>query len=206
MSAVGRAVSRRRIPSWLRKGLGLSPEGPHYLFHRHKLLVRVTHWINAVVLFVMLLSGLQIFNAHPALYWGKTSDFDHPILSLTARGNDDVVTQGITQIGPWSFDTTGFLGASKVDGVMTARGFPDWARPCDSAIAKQLACAAARSSSGVVLLPTDSVRDFHDSPASRSTPLVRELTRPLPDIRSPSHCVVARLCMVAPPWGRLSGR
>ncbi|HVU20970.1 MAG TPA: cytochrome b/b6 domain-containing protein [Rhizomicrobium sp.] len=116
-----------RIPSWLRKALGLAPEGPHYSFFRHPLLIRITHWLNAVILFVMLLSGLQIFNAHPALYWGKTSDFDHPILSMMAFGHDDTVTQGVTQVGPWHFDTTGVLGASKVDGQLVARGFPDWA-------------------------------------------------------------------------------
>jgi len=116
-----------RIPPWLRKALGLAPEGPHYVFYRHAWLVRATHWLNAIALFVMLLSGLQIFNAHPALYWGKTSHFDHPILSLTARGTDTEVTQGVTQIGSWHFDTTGVLGASRVDGVMMARGFPDWA-------------------------------------------------------------------------------
>lgn len=116
-----------RIPGWIRKALGLAPEGPHYAFFRHPLLIRISHWLNAVILFVMLLSGLQIFNAHPALYWGKTSNFDHPVLSLTASGHDDVVTQGITQIGPWHFDTTGVLGASKVDGQLAARGFPDWA-------------------------------------------------------------------------------
>jgi len=127
MSAIGRAISGWRVPAWLRKALGLAPEGPHYAFYRHKLVVRLTHWANAGILFVMLLSGLQIFNAHPALYLGRSSDFDHPVFSLTARGNDTEVTQGITQIGPWSFDTTGVLGASKVDGVMAARGFPDWA-------------------------------------------------------------------------------
>src|SRR2546428_5725441 len=74
-------------------------------------------------------------------------------------------------------------------------GLPACARPCDSAIAKQLACAAASSSSGVVFPPASSVRDLHDRPASRSTPLVRELTRPLPDIRSPSQTACARLCM-----------
>jgi thiosulfate reductase cytochrome b subunit len=116
-----------RVPHWLRTALGLSPEGPHYFFYRHSLAVRATHWFNVIVLFVMLLSGLQIFNAHPALYWGKSADFAHPILSLTARGTDTEVTQGIAQIGPWHFDTTGTLGASRVDGVMTARGFPDWA-------------------------------------------------------------------------------
>ena len=106
-----------RIPHWLRRGLGLSPEGPHYFFYRHSLPVRAMHWFNAIVLLVMLMSGLQIFNAHPALYWGKTSDFDHPFLSLTARGNDSEVTQGVTQIGPWNFNTNGLLGASKEDGV-----------------------------------------------------------------------------------------
>jgi len=127
MSAVGRASTNWRLPARLRKALGLAPEGPHYKFYRHALLVRLTHWANAIILFVMLLSGLQIFNAHPALYWGKTSDFDHPILSLTARWDGDTVTRGVTQIGSLQFDTTGVLGASKVDGEMTARGFPDWA-------------------------------------------------------------------------------
>lgn len=127
MTDTAAATPSPRIPAWLRRALGLSPEGPHYFFRRHGLLVRATHWFNAIVLFVMLLSGLQIFNAHPALYWGKSADFDHPILSMTAYGHDDTVTQGVTQIGSWRFDTTGTLGASKVDGVMTARGFPDWA-------------------------------------------------------------------------------
>jgi len=127
MNAPSRSTGNRQAPPWLRKALGLAPLGPHYLFRRHALLTRATHWLNAVILFVMLLSGLQIFNAHPALYWGRTSDFDHPLLSLSARGSDDAVTKGVTQVGPWSFDTTGVLGASRVDGEMTARGFPDWA-------------------------------------------------------------------------------
>jgi thiosulfate reductase cytochrome b subunit len=69
---------------------------------------------------------LQIFNAHPALYWGKSSDFDHPVLSLTAQYTDAGYV-GVTQIGPWHFDTTGVLGASDVDGVRMPRGFPAWA-------------------------------------------------------------------------------
>jgi thiosulfate reductase cytochrome b subunit len=125
-SADAAQTSTPRTPPWLRKALGLAPEGPHYAFYRHSWVVRVTHWLNAIVLLVMLMSGLEIFNHHPALYWGKSSDFDHPVLSLLAYGHGDTVTQGITQIGPWQFDTTGVLGASKEDGVMTARGFPDW--------------------------------------------------------------------------------
>jgi thiosulfate reductase cytochrome b subunit len=28
------------------------------------------------------MSGLQIFNAHPALYWGEASTFEHPLLDI----------------------------------------------------------------------------------------------------------------------------
>ncbi|MDE2631348.1 MAG: cytochrome b/b6 domain-containing protein, partial [Alphaproteobacteria bacterium] len=110
----------------LRRALGLRPAGPHYFFRRHTVFVRISHWVNAGCLLFLLMSGLQIFNAHPALYWGKSSDFDHPVLSLTAQDTDQGMI-GVTQIGPWRFDTTGVLGASDVDGIRTARGFPDWA-------------------------------------------------------------------------------
>jgi thiosulfate reductase cytochrome b subunit len=110
----------------VRRALGLVPDAPHYFFRRHALIVRVSHWINAGCLAFLLMSGLQIFNAHPALYWGKSSDFDHPVLSLTAHYTDAGIA-GTTQIGTWRFDTTGVLGASEVDGVRTPRGFPAWA-------------------------------------------------------------------------------
>ena len=45
-------------------------------FRRHGGLVRVTHWINVVCFTLLLMSGLQIFNAHPALYIGQQSDFE----------------------------------------------------------------------------------------------------------------------------------
>jgi thiosulfate reductase cytochrome b subunit len=50
--------------------------------YRHPLLVRVTHWINALCLLVLLLSGLQILNAHPALYWGNASNFSNPLVAF----------------------------------------------------------------------------------------------------------------------------
>ena len=34
---------------------------------RHSALVRACHWINALCFLILLMSGLQIFNAHPAL-------------------------------------------------------------------------------------------------------------------------------------------
>jgi thiosulfate reductase cytochrome b subunit len=98
------------------------------LFYRHTGTVRTLHWINALCLLVMLMSGLQIFNAHPALYWGAFSDFDHPFVSLFGlQDNAGHITKGVTQIGHWQFNTTGVFGASYEDGQLSARGFPAWA-------------------------------------------------------------------------------
>jgi Ni/Fe-hydrogenase b-type cytochrome subunit len=38
---------------------------------RHRLVTRIWHWINAVAVIVLLMSGLTISNAHPRLYWGQ---------------------------------------------------------------------------------------------------------------------------------------
>jgi thiosulfate reductase cytochrome b subunit len=97
------------------------------LIRRHSLLVRVTHWLNVLCLTILLMSGLQIFNAHPALYWGEISDFDHPILALTNRVDRAGRPVGITKAFNREFDTTGFLGVSKGPGdTIAARGFPLW--------------------------------------------------------------------------------
>jgi thiosulfate reductase cytochrome b subunit len=50
--------------------------------YRHPLVIRITHWVNALCLLVLLMSGLQILNAHPAFYWGDTSRFERPWFSL----------------------------------------------------------------------------------------------------------------------------
>jgi thiosulfate reductase cytochrome b subunit len=44
-----------------------------YLYQRHTFAIRLTHWINVIALTVLLMSGLQIFDAHPNLYWGHSS-------------------------------------------------------------------------------------------------------------------------------------
>lgn len=53
-----------------------------FQFYRHRLPVRIMHWINVVSFFLMLMSGLGIFNAHPHLYWGAQSHFSAPLLSI----------------------------------------------------------------------------------------------------------------------------
>jgi thiosulfate reductase cytochrome b subunit len=53
------------------------------VIHRHALVTRITHWINVVCIAVLIMSGLQIFNAHRALYWGRAgADFDPHIFAL----------------------------------------------------------------------------------------------------------------------------
>ena len=51
--------------------------------YRHRLITRIWHWLNALAVFVMIGSGLMIFNAHPRLYWGHFgANFDHAWLEL----------------------------------------------------------------------------------------------------------------------------
>ena len=101
------------------------PKPIKVLVRRHSLLVRITHWTNAVSLCLLLLSGLQIFNAHPHLYWGQQSDFGHGWLSMGAYESSGHL-HGVTMVGNTLFHTTGVLGASKVGDVWVARAFPPW--------------------------------------------------------------------------------
>ncbi len=38
---------------------------------KHALTTRLWHWLNAISLIVLFMSGLNISNAHPRLYWGQ---------------------------------------------------------------------------------------------------------------------------------------
>ena len=97
------------------------------LIHRHSLTVRLSHWLNVLCMSVLIISGLQIFNAHPSLYWGQYgADNDPSIIAMEALEDGDTV-KGVTRIGSLSFNTTGVFGVSNVDGEPTARGFPAWA-------------------------------------------------------------------------------
>jgi thiosulfate reductase cytochrome b subunit len=91
--------------------------------YRHSLPVRLGHWFNVVCLFILIMSGLQIFNAHPALYWGDRSDRDQPLFSIRPMRTDSGEMRGITTIWGHTFDTTGVLGYSN----NRARAFPAWA-------------------------------------------------------------------------------
>jgi thiosulfate reductase cytochrome b subunit len=100
----------------------------NYLYYRHTLPVRIMHWINVVALTVLLLSGLNIFSAHPALYWGKSSYTGHgPVFQIGAREDDEGNSVGVTTIAGHEFVTTGLLGAgTDAEGDVVERTFPSW--------------------------------------------------------------------------------
>ena len=104
-----------------------APEGR--VIVRHSALVRVCHWVNAICFVVLLMSGMQIFNADPQLTWGQTTNFTRPFFSLSAHEDDNGdPTAGVTTIFGHPFNTTGVLGASRGDdGDLEERGFPSWA-------------------------------------------------------------------------------
>ena len=104
-----------------------APEGR--VIVRHSALVRVCHWVNAICFVVLLMSGMQIFNADPQLTWGQTTNFTRPFFSLSAHEDDNGdPTAGVTTIFGHAFNTTGVLGASRGDdGDLEERGFPSWA-------------------------------------------------------------------------------
>ena len=100
---------------------------PHkVLVYRHAGVTRATHWINVLALTILLMSGLNIFGAHPALYWGQKSTFAHPWISI---GAEEVggKTVGVTHVGSARFETTGVLGYSGKTGAREPVAFPSWA-------------------------------------------------------------------------------
>ncbi|KAA1177274.1 hypothetical protein FP026_25635 [Rhizobium tropici] len=105
-----------------------TPAAPTTTFiHRHSVPTRITHWLNLLCLSLLLMSGLQIFNAHPSLYWGQYgADADPSWLSIgTVQDGDS--TRGVLRVGSLSVATTGILGVSRVGSDVTERGFPSWA-------------------------------------------------------------------------------
>lgn len=64
------------------------------LVRRHRLPVRLWHWLNALCVILLFMSGLNIFNAHPRLYWGEFgANADAAWLDLT-RGDGAAAMPG----------------------------------------------------------------------------------------------------------------
>jgi thiosulfate reductase cytochrome b subunit len=117
------------------------------VMYRHMVAVRITHWVNALILVLLLISGLRLFNYHPALYWGNYGYSGVPsffsIAALEDIDTDEPV--GVTTIMGHNFITTGVLGVSydaKDEPVSLA--FPNWLiLPGGLALARDVHFAAA---------------------------------------------------------------
>ena len=110
-------------------GMQAVPARQEFIY-RHSVVVRATHWINVLCITLLLMSGLKLFNVHPALYLGNYGYRGAPTF-LAISGDIDCETNrpvGTTQIGDYSFDTTGFLGVYyDSSGQPHGGAFPPWA-------------------------------------------------------------------------------
>lgn len=94
---------------------------------RHRWPLRLMHWVNVICLLAMIGSGLQILNAHPALYWGETSHFDTPLASARAVTSDGEL-RGVLQVGESYVFSTGITGvADNPQGKPVRAVAPSWA-------------------------------------------------------------------------------
>ena len=103
----------------------VAPEKPAPVrVYRHRLPTRIWHWVNAVTLLVLLMSGLMIFNAHPRLSWGEYgANFDRAWLVIGSTAD-----AGYLRVGDWKMDTTGVLGRwTDAQGATKTWAFPGWA-------------------------------------------------------------------------------
>jgi hypothetical protein len=84
------------------------------LVYRHARITRLTHWINLLCVIVLLMSGLQIFMAHPALYWGQFgADADWPAFEIGSNESGDGLQVGFARIGSATFETTSAFPATQ---------------------------------------------------------------------------------------------
>jgi thiosulfate reductase cytochrome b subunit len=117
-------MTTARMPSGTFSRHAAAP--PRQLVPRHSALVRLTHWINVFCFSLLLMTGAQIFNAHPRLYWGEYgADNDHAWLSIDSL-TSNAGYRGVVHVGSLTIESTGLLGASRENGTLTARGFPAW--------------------------------------------------------------------------------
>ena len=85
--------------------------------YRHPLPVRLWHWLNALTIVVLLLTGLLLFDIHPRLYWGDDGHVGMPaFFSIAATDRNAPVLHTELQIGSHRWDVSGVLGLAVDDG------------------------------------------------------------------------------------------
>ena len=95
------------------------------LIYRHNRVTRFSHWVNALALLILFMSGLQIFNAFPNLHWGSKAEPEEAFFSIYATDEDGRV-RGYTRFYGVRVETTGFLGTQNTEMGPSLRAFPSW--------------------------------------------------------------------------------
>ncbi|MGH7768873.1 MAG: cytochrome b/b6 domain-containing protein [Candidatus Binatia bacterium] len=95
------------------------------LTYRHNRITRVTHWVNALALTILFMSGLMIFNAYPHLHWGSKAEPEEAFFSIYAMNQDGEI-RSYTQLYGHRVETTGFLGLQYTEMGPMPRAFPSW--------------------------------------------------------------------------------
>jgi thiosulfate reductase cytochrome b subunit len=95
--------------------------------YRHGVTARTTHWLWALALLVLVMSGLQIFNAAPYLDASDKSNPQKRVLAFNA-GMENGQPVGTTTIFGTTFNTTHLFGYTNDGmGAESERAFPAWA-------------------------------------------------------------------------------
>ena len=83
---------------------------PGQRVYRHSVVARLTHWLWALALLVLVMSGLQIFNAAPYLDASDKSNPARRILSIDAHQAPNGAEVGTVTLFGHTFVTTHVLG------------------------------------------------------------------------------------------------
>lgn len=97
------------------------------LVKRHSVVTRIAHWLGALALLVLVMSGLAIFNAAPYLDASDLSGPAHRVLAIGSEANAAGDPVGTLQLFGLHLTTTHLLGfTDNGQGGESARAFPGW--------------------------------------------------------------------------------
>ena len=93
--------------------------------YRHSILARTTHWAWTLAMLVLVMSGLQIFNAAPYLDASDKTDPAHRVLAFDAQQTAGGKMVGTTTVFGHTFTTTNVFGyTDDGSGGEAERAFP----------------------------------------------------------------------------------